>query len=223
MSTNQPASITARVRDERLRLGWTQADTGGRAGMSERSYQRFEQFGQITLDRLLAVATALGLELNLAAAAGMPAIPSACPVRQRGLRHSRPPTPETSTPTKPSPAEPSAPMSRPGKSQAPPPRVLVDGAAVAQAAREYRDAIRYLVGAIVTNRLNNYTSATVVQTTMSARHVPDDQKPAFVAATESELGKLTPENCTAMGIDAPHLAAWSETWRPDLGIVGAVE
>jgi hypothetical protein len=37
------------------------------------------------------------------------------------------------------------------------------------------------------------------------------------------LSKVTAENCSAYGIDPPHLASWSEVWRPDLGIVGALE
>lgn len=43
----------------RLRQNWTQADLADRAGISVASYRRFEQTGQIALERLLLIASAL--------------------------------------------------------------------------------------------------------------------------------------------------------------------
>ncbi len=52
-------AIADRVRAARLERGWTQAGTARRAGITLASYRRFESSGQITLERLLRVATVL--------------------------------------------------------------------------------------------------------------------------------------------------------------------
>ena len=51
--------LATRVRAERLRRNWTQAELAARAGISLASYRRFEQDGRIALERLLLVASAL--------------------------------------------------------------------------------------------------------------------------------------------------------------------
>lgn len=63
-SLHTPAEVALeladRVRDRRLARGWTQAELAERAGLALPTLKRFERTGQISLDRLLRVASALG-------------------------------------------------------------------------------------------------------------------------------------------------------------------
>ena len=52
--------IAGRVREDRLARGWTREQLAERAGVPLMTYRRFERTGQISLERLLAVASALG-------------------------------------------------------------------------------------------------------------------------------------------------------------------
>jgi transcriptional regulator with XRE-family HTH domain len=227
--TSSAAPLAARVRDERLRVGWTQADLANRAGMSVDTYVRFERSAKINLGRLLKVTTALGFDLTLSASGTAPSSPSLpdprlVRVRQRGLRHARPAS-APSTPSK-TPASGSRPKPTGARPPAPLPAratLSVDPSAVAEATKQYRDPIRMLVNTIVFNRLNNYTTRTVVQNVMSAHNVPDSAKPAFVAAVEAEIAGLNAENCIALSINPSTYETWAKTWNYNLGIVGALE
>lgn len=53
-------SVAQRVRELRLRRGWTQAEIAERAGISRLTYRAFERTGKISLERLLSIAIALG-------------------------------------------------------------------------------------------------------------------------------------------------------------------
>jgi HTH-type transcriptional regulator / antitoxin HipB len=52
--------LADRIRRERLARGWTQADAAARAGMPLPTYRLFERTGKISLQRLLALASAFG-------------------------------------------------------------------------------------------------------------------------------------------------------------------
>lgn len=55
-AAEQAQALAARVRALRLRLGWTQVEAAGRAGMTLASYKRFERTGEIALRSLLKLA-----------------------------------------------------------------------------------------------------------------------------------------------------------------------
>ncbi len=52
--------LSKRIKRLRLLNEWTQAELAERAGISLASYKRFETTGQISLERLLLIAMALG-------------------------------------------------------------------------------------------------------------------------------------------------------------------
>jgi transcriptional regulator with XRE-family HTH domain len=227
--TSAAAPLAARVRQERLRIGWTQADLANRAGLSVDTYVRFERSAQISLERLLKVGTALGLDLTFSASGATTLSPSLpdprlLHVRQRGLRHMRPAvkrfepakTPSSSARPKPATAQPPAP---------PPvrPEPSIDPSAVAEVAKQYRDPIRMLVRTIVLNQLNNYTTRTVVENTMRSNRVDVTVQPAFVAAVEGELAKLDGQTCALLGINTSDYENWAKTWNANLGIIGVFE
>lgn len=83
MSASAPASIVLWGRQEGLRLGRRQADIATRAGVSCRAYRRFEARGRITLERLLRIATALGLSIDLRPTDGAIVAPNPALTRQR--------------------------------------------------------------------------------------------------------------------------------------------
>ena len=220
--------VAARIRQERLRLGWTQIETAARAGLPLSTYKRFERLGVISLGGLADIATAMGLEISLAtsASAAAPVIdPRVSRIRQRGLRRPR------------SAAEPildagtaAAAGSRPRQTKGRPPATLpstdTQGPAPAQVSavlKRYRQAINHLVNTIVSNRLNNYTAATPVQNVMRSNRVPAEERAAFVAAVEGSLGALNAENGVALRLSAATYEAWAKGWKFDLGIVGALE
>ena len=51
--------LSTRIRDLRLRHGWSRAELGARAGVAVPTLRRFEDTGQISLERLLKLAAAL--------------------------------------------------------------------------------------------------------------------------------------------------------------------
>ena len=51
--------LSARIRDLRLHHGWSRAELGARAGVAVPTLRRFEDTGQISLERLLKLASAL--------------------------------------------------------------------------------------------------------------------------------------------------------------------
>ena len=89
MNPSPSASLGQRIRQERLRLGWTQARTAAAAGQSTRTYARFEREGRTSVEHLLRIVAALGLRLDLTAApdSGVVPDPRATNPRQRGVRH----------------------------------------------------------------------------------------------------------------------------------------
>lgn len=80
-------SIAQRVRTERLTRGWTQPQLAERAGLSVATYRLFERTGQISLHRLLAIASAFGFGPE--SFAFFPPSDAQRPLRQRGRRTSR--------------------------------------------------------------------------------------------------------------------------------------
>ena len=88
--------IAERIRDDRLSRGWTQAQLSERAGISPMTYRLFERTGRISLERLLAIASALGrtteweVLFRSRAAQSLDELDPARPLRRRGARK-RPP------------------------------------------------------------------------------------------------------------------------------------
>lgn len=102
MTASLVSTLAQRVREERLRLGWTQGDMAGRCGMCLRSYQHFEQSARITLPWLERVLAALGLSLAVVPADGAALLPPAVTrTRQRGLRHAPSGTQAAARPSQP--------------------------------------------------------------------------------------------------------------------------
>ncbi|PTX90633.1 helix-turn-helix transcriptional regulator [Opitutus sp. ER46] len=219
MSTSLASALASRVRQERLRLGWTQAEVVARSGIPSRSYQRFEATGVITLHALERVLAALGLSFGLtssdASAAPAPD-PRLARARQRGLRRAQPapapsPTPTPSTGTaSPAPRAPRPlPASRPSPAQ------------VAAMAEQHRQRIMLLVRAIVFNRLNNYTAHQVVVNTMNSAHLAEAERPAFIGAVTAQLNGLNAQTIQAFSISPADFERWARDWDPTLGIVDA--
>lgn len=83
--------LSQRVRKERLRLGWTQQELANRSGIALPTYRRFEQTGQISLERFVNVMHTLGRAQEIENLAAPPEIRSLSdldgqPVRKRGTR-----------------------------------------------------------------------------------------------------------------------------------------
>ena len=57
--------LTARVREHRLRLNWTQEELARRADIALPTYRRFEQTGQISLKRFVRIVHVLFLTHEL--------------------------------------------------------------------------------------------------------------------------------------------------------------
>lgn len=101
LSLHTPAEIALtladRVRERRLARGWTQTDLADRAGLALATLKLFEHTGQISLDRLLRVASVFGeLEAFLGLFEPRPArtldeleAQTAGPGRKYGRRHPR--------------------------------------------------------------------------------------------------------------------------------------
>lgn len=89
------AQIAERVRLDRIARGWTQAQLAARAGMPIATYRLFEQTGQISLERLIAVSSALGRSAEWIAvfapraAQSLDDVDRSRPTRQRGRRTKR--------------------------------------------------------------------------------------------------------------------------------------
>ena len=88
--------VARRVRDERLTRGWTQQQLAERSGMPVATYRVFERTGQISLGRLLAVASALGRAAEWEGifqpgpASSLDELDRRRPLRHRGRRAARP-------------------------------------------------------------------------------------------------------------------------------------
>jgi len=84
--------IAARVRADRLGRQWTQAQLAERAGISLPTYRLFERTGQISLERLLSIAGALGRTgewedpFRERVAQSLDELDPTGPVRRRGAR-----------------------------------------------------------------------------------------------------------------------------------------
>ncbi len=215
MSSTLASMLAARVRQERLRLGWTQSDAAARVGIPLRCYQRFEQRGTLSaVDRVL---PAFGLTLAIASGDGTAPVPDprVMKTRQRGVRHLRPRAAKPPSAAVPKPTA-EAPASRPS----PPPEPPIDPARIAAMAKTQRDRILMTVRTIVSNRLTNYTAYQVVQNVMNAaKDLAEADRPAFVAAVVAQLNGLNAENLPAYGLAPADLERWSPTWNPDRGIV----
>ncbi|HVU35791.1 MAG TPA: helix-turn-helix transcriptional regulator [Opitutaceae bacterium] len=222
-----PTSIAPheRVRQERLRLGWTQAATAFRAGVSIRNFARFELGGQTSVTHLLRIAAALGLSVELSPIpdSGIVPDPRAVRPRQRGVRQPASDTPKPGS----GPAARSAPTPpKPGTYRPPALTETMpssDAAAVAAAAKDHRDAIARLVAVIVRSRLTNWTAAQVTRNSMSSGSIPESEQPAYVAAVLAQLAQLTPENIVVYGCRPADLAAWQPAWHFDEPIHGALD
>ena len=221
MHSTLASTLAARVRQERLRLGWTQSDAAARVGISLRSYQRFEHATTLSgIDRVLA---AFDLTLTVTSGDGTSPVPDPCVMktRQRGVRHLQPRAakpPPSAAPQPPASAPVRATSTPPPPAQ--PPAPSVDPAQLAAVAKAQRDRIVMTVRTIVSNRLTNVTAYQVVQNVMNAaRDLAAADRPAFVAALVAQLNGLTPENLPAYGLTATDLQRWSATWNPDRGIV----
>ena len=68
--------IARRAVARRLALGWTRAELAARSGVAVDTLKRFEQTGQVSLERLLRVALALGALSEFAALFPEPAATS---------------------------------------------------------------------------------------------------------------------------------------------------
>lgn len=224
--------LSGRVRQERLRLGWTQADAAGRVGISRRSYQRFEQAAAITLAKLDRVLAAFGLGVALAPATGV-AVPSpdARLQRQRGLRHAAPPVAAeakpaaSAAPVKPPP--PAATNARPTVVTSPlpsaPAAASIDPARVVDLTRRLRDRVFLTIYPIVAGAQTNYTAYGVVENIMNTTPgLSADDRPVFVAAVVAQLNALTPEKLPIFGINRSTYDRWLQTWSRDLGIIDPV-
>lgn len=225
--------LAGRVRQERLRLGWTQAVAASHAGISARAYQRFEQAATITLRRLEQVLGAFGLSLAVATPAGVaPPAPDPRLARQRGLRPARPPgarTPASGDAPKPPPrptgtrsATPPAPS--PAVAQPPPPgpapAAPVDPARVALITQNFRQKILNAMFPIVANAMTNTTAYGVVANMMSVTpELAEADRPAFVAAVAAQLDALTPETIAAYSIGRSSYERWASTWNRGRGII----
>ena len=78
--------VVGSVRQQRLRLGWTQRDVAARAEMSRSTYARFERSVAITLPQLARVLDVLGLALTVA-----PTTTGAAPIPEAGATRIRSP------------------------------------------------------------------------------------------------------------------------------------
>lgn len=89
------AQIAERVRQDRLARGWTQAELAARSGIPIATYRLFEQTGQISLERLIAISGALsrsaewGTLFKPRTAQSLDDIDPPRPTRQRGRRSTK--------------------------------------------------------------------------------------------------------------------------------------
>ena len=60
-STEVALGLAGRIKDRRLRLGWTQAELAERAGLKPATYVLFERTGRIALIKMLKVLDVVGL------------------------------------------------------------------------------------------------------------------------------------------------------------------
>lgn len=218
--------LADRARQERLRLGWTQAVAAAQVGVSRRVYERFEGTATVTLRHLIQVLEGLGLTLSIvpkAASAAPVQNPVAARLRQGRVRHARAATmPGLASQPAAKETSPSANANTDRRSASNTPSTP-DSAAVARVAQQHGNAILMLVRAIVTNGLTNYTSLQVVRNIVNTeRDLRETDRPAFVAAVESQLNGLNAENLGAYGLAKADYDRWSTAWNRDLGIANAL-
>lgn len=231
MNTNSSVDLSARLRAERLRLGWTQSDTAARAGISSRNYARFELLGRTSLSQFVKVAAALGLnvELTAAASASIAGDPSAAKPRQRGVRHpkSKAEPGKQSARTTAAKTRASAPAVQESATYRPPKageqQPAASAAEIAAITKKYRDSIDRLAAMIVANRLTNSTSTQLARNFMSSDSVPKADQPAYLAAVLSVLSQLTTDNAAAHGCRPEQLEGWKSGWHFDQSIPGALD
>ncbi len=95
----QVQALGQRIKARRLALGWTQADTAARAGVSYRTWRRLEAEGRASIEDLVRAAIALRCEQDLVALFPAPAARSmeellarqqTAPMRKRAPSQRRP-------------------------------------------------------------------------------------------------------------------------------------
>ena len=230
MNDSLLSMLVGRAREQRLRLGWTQADVAARVGISRRTYMRFERSGAVTVPQLARVLQAVGLTLTvtLDASETAPTVdPRAARVRQRGLRRARPVPPPRSGPPKQEAAPASSAPAGVPTTAAPQtavrqekPTAPADPAIIARIAKDHSNALLMLVRAIVANGLTHYTAQQVVRNVMTTeRGLTEADRPAFLAALEQQLKSLTSENIAAFGLSTAELDHWSPTWKSGLSLI----
>ncbi|MBA4136001.1 MAG: hypothetical protein C0518_01640 [Opitutus sp.] len=88
-------SLASRLKQRRLRRGWSQAELAERAGLKVPTYVYFERTGRISLERLIKVFEVLGLVAEIERLvtgedlAGLSLAQLVEPTRQRGRRQRR--------------------------------------------------------------------------------------------------------------------------------------
>lgn len=78
--------LSQRVRKERLRLGWTQQKLADKSGIALPTYRRFEQTGQISLERFVNVMHTLGRAQEIENLAAPPEIRSLADLEEQSVR-----------------------------------------------------------------------------------------------------------------------------------------
>jgi hypothetical protein len=99
--------------------------------------------------------------------------------------------------------------------------VPADPASVERTLAKNRTTITWLLRAIVSNRLTNFTAGGVCRTMLKKYDLAT--RAEIVAAVEAILRGLNPDTASEYGLSAKELNAWQPTWRPDLAIAHAIE
>lgn len=81
--------IGERIKERRLELGWSRERLGERAAVSPATLRAFERSGQVSLRRLIRLATALGLRSELESLFRPQAVVSLAALEQRARRRQR--------------------------------------------------------------------------------------------------------------------------------------
>lgn len=229
MSTNHSsaAALAARLRNLRLLQGFTQADLAGRAGISRTSVQQFERDGALGLDGFLRLCDALGLGSQVALVGTLDASVGAgiTAGRKRGRRHAGT-APKPAATAKPSAARAAGSPARATPASASTassgvPATPADPAAVERTLAKNRTTITWLLRAIVSNRLTNFTAGTVCRTMLKKYDLAT--RAEIVAAVEAILRGLNPDTASEYGIGVSELNAWQPRWQPNIAIAHAIE
>jgi DNA-binding XRE family transcriptional regulator len=222
--------VAGRMKNIRLLRGLTQRDVAVGAGLSLSTYQRFEREGLLGLDRFVRVCEVLGLGHQFAAL-GTPdasVLSVVAAGRQRGRRHAvaapKPaagraaagPAAAGSAAANPAVTAPSTAGASVGT-----PATPTDAAAVERTLAKNRTTITWLIRAIVSNRLTNFTAGGVCRTMLKKFDMAT--RAEIVAAVEAILRGLNPDTASEYGLSASELAAWQPTWKPDVAIAHPLE